>query len=152
MHLLGSPSRLLQLADLFGELPCNELELDVFGVERTDPGRSEAGANRLKAFDGAAELQTFHPNRCESSVSCREDGPHVRAQGVDRALKVLQAHWGHGSARQTAVEFIEQPAERNQLLGDRLVGHTGVGCMRGLGGYRRLGSTRLTATGDLIVA
>jgi len=38
----------------------------MFGVERTGPGRSEVGANRLKAFDGAAELQTFDPNDAEA--------------------------------------------------------------------------------------
>ena len=36
----------------------------MFGVERTGPGRIEAGANRPEAFDGAAEFETLDPNRC----------------------------------------------------------------------------------------
>lgn len=98
----------------------------MLGVERSGPGRSEAVANRLKAFEGAAELQTFDPNRCGGTLSRGEDGPHVRAQGVNRTLKVLQPRWGRGGARKTGVDVIEQFAECNQLLGKRLVRHTGV--------------------------
>jgi hypothetical protein len=95
----------------------------MFGVECTGPGRSKAGANCLHAFYGAAELQTFDPNRCVSAVSCRENSPHIRAQGVDRTLKILQPSRGYGGARKAGVHVVEQTAEREQLLGERLIRH-----------------------------
>jgi hypothetical protein len=103
----------------------------MFGVERTGPGRSEAGANRPKSFDGAAEFETLDPNRCGGPLSRGEDGPHVRAQGVDRTLKVFQPRWGRGGARKAGVDVVEQTAERNQLLGKRLIRHRGVSIEEG---------------------
>jgi hypothetical protein len=115
-----------EFADLVGELSSHELKLDMLGVERTASRRSEAGANRPNPFDSAAELQTFDPNRRGSSMPCRKDRPHVCAEGVHRALEVLQPCWECRGARKASVYIVEQTAERNQLLRERLIGHIGA--------------------------
>ena len=113
------------------ELPGNELELEMFGVERTGPLGREAGANPLKAFDGATQLQPFDPNLRGGPVSRRENGPHVRAQGIDGALEVLEALRCRWCAGQPGVDLVEQTAEGEQLLDQRLVGHTEVSLKKG---------------------
>jgi hypothetical protein len=74
---------LSEFVDVVRELPGKELKLEMLGVERSGPLGSEAGANRLKAFEGATQLQTLDPNLRDGPVSRREDGPHVRAQCVN---------------------------------------------------------------------
>ena len=118
-----SLGELSEFADLVGELPGNELELDMFGVEGTASRRAEASANCLNALNRAAELQPFHPHRGGRAVPYGQYGPHVGAQSVDRRLEVLQSRWSHGGAPQALVDVVEQFAEGNQLLGERLVRH-----------------------------
>ena len=64
-------------------------------------------------------------------MACGEDGPHVRPQRVDRALEVLQSRRDRRGARKPSVDVIEQTAERCQLLGERLVRHTGISIEEG---------------------
>jgi hypothetical protein len=106
------------------ELLGNVLELDMLGVECTGSPGGEAGANRLNAFDGATELQALDSNRCEGAVSRGENGPHAGTQCVDRALKLLEPSWCRRGAGETGVDLLEQTAKRDQLLDQRLVGHT----------------------------
>ena len=108
------------------ELPSNELELEMLRVQRTGPLGSEAGANRPKAFEGATQLQALDSNLREGPVSGRENGPHIRAQCVERALEVLEPLGGRRCAGQAGVDLVEQAAEREQLLHQWLVGHTEV--------------------------
>src|SRR4051812_30148044 len=113
------------------KLPGKELKLEMLRVECTGPFGSEAGAHRLKPLDGTTQLQPLDSNLGDGPLSRREDGPHVRAQGVDGALQVLEPLWGHGCASQAGVDLVEQTAKREQLLDERLVGHTGVSWKKG---------------------
>ena len=122
---------------MLGKLPGNTLELHMLGVERTGPLGSEAGTSRLEAFNGPTKLQTLDPNLCGGPVSGRKDGPHVGAQRIDGALEVLEPLWGRRRARETGVDLIEQTAEGDQLLHERLVGHTGVSVEKRCGLRRR---------------
>src|SRR3954470_12888309 len=84
--------------DLTRERPRKQLKLDMLWVERTLPLRGEAGANRLKAFDCATELQPLDPHLGGSAMSCGKDGPHVGAQCIDGALEILEPDRSSGSA------------------------------------------------------
>ena len=84
----------------------------------------EIGANRLDAFDGAAQLQSLDPDRSLGSFSGGKDGPHVGPQGIDRALEVFQALRKHRRAGQAGIDLVQQRAKADQLLGERLVFHS----------------------------
>jgi|SRR5215211_2008382 len=101
--LLDSP----KFSDIAGELAGKELELDVLGVKRTASLPSETSPNRLDPVNSAAKFETLDPNRRLSTLTCREDGPHVRAQGVHRGLEVLQPRREHGGTSKTGVDIVE---------------------------------------------
>ena len=121
-HLeLGSRTTSPKFSDLFDQLAGDELQLDVLRVELAAVG--EAGPNRLYALDGTAELETLDSNGRHGALAGGEDGPHVRAQCIDRALQVFQPRREGRGAGETCVDVVEQTPEGGQLLSERLVRH-----------------------------
>jgi hypothetical protein len=97
-----------EFADLIDQLPRDELQLDVLGVELTTI--NEARPHSTDAFDGAAELETFDSNGSLGTLARRQNGPHVRPQGVDRALEVLEPCREDRGARKARIDIVEQTA------------------------------------------
>ena len=103
--------RSFELADLLRKLACQQLELDVFGVERRALLRCKRCADRLNSVDRPAKLQPLDPNRGHRSMPCGENRPHVRAKGIDGALEIFETRRRDRRTRKTSVDLVERVTE-----------------------------------------